>query len=287
MVVRINTAPLENIRSLEEIEIDLLLEGIYQHFGDDFRGYERAYLKQKLLEFMQAQGLKTISALQDSAMHEPGANTALSRALSFHPVALFENAAKIRAMREMLGPRLRSCPFPKVWVADCSCAEEVFTLAIMLEEEGLYQKTQIFATDANEILLHEARSASFPLSRFAEYEDNYRRSGGRRQLSDYCLVDDQRVVLAQALQHNITWAQYNLSCDTSFNEFELITCHRSILDFGTSLRRRVLQIFSESLTPFAILSAEPIEELYNACFAFNYKAAYPELGLYWHIGSSL
>jgi chemotaxis protein methyltransferase CheR len=271
--------------ALEDVEIDLLLEGVYQYFGDDFRGYERAPLKSKVFDVMQACGVKTVSALQDRVMHDPAACELFLRALSVRPVALFNDADQVRALREVLGPTLRSCPDPKIWIAECTCAEDAFMMAILLAEEGLYDKTLIFATGANETLLQEAREGSFAIDRLPEYEENFRRSGGQRPLTDYCFESGKRMVFLPQLRRNIIWAQYSLATDNSFNEFQLIVCRRVLADFGSFLRRRTLRLFHESLSSFGLLSVDAADELDVAPFSMNYKAISRQQGLYRRVGA--
>jgi chemotaxis protein methyltransferase CheR len=271
---------MERLQAVEELEIDLLLEGVFQRFGYDFRGYQREPLKRKLYHLMQSDGLKTVSALQDRVMHDDAACDALLCALSATPVALFDDPGHFLALRDALGPWLRSCPSPKVWIAECASVEEAGTLAILLAEEQLYSKTRIFATLANETLLRDARRGNLALERFDEYEENYRRSGGRKSLAEYCVEDNGRMFFRPEVLSNVTWAQYNLATDTSFNEFELIVCRRTLGDFGPALRRRALQLFRESLPLFGMLSVDDNSELEDATFAGHFRTVSAESGLY-------
>lgn len=269
-----------NDQSVEDLEIDLLLEGVFQCFGHDFRGYQRKPIRQQLYKLMQKGGLKTISSLQDRVLHDPVAGDALLRALSTCPAGMFDDPEHFRALRELVGPWLRSCPSPKVWIAECASAEEAATVAILLAEEKLYDRTQIFATVANESLLQEARNASLPPERLGEYEQNYRRSGGKRALTDYFVENNGRVALLPEVLANVTWAQYNLATDASFNEFELIICRRTLDNFGTALRRRTLQLFHDSMALFGMLSVDVKHELDAVPFANRFKTICPESGLY-------
>jgi chemotaxis protein methyltransferase CheR len=271
---------MDGTQSVEDIEIDLLLEGVFRHFGHDFRGYQRTPLKRRLHGLMQANGLTTVSALQDRVMHDKAAGEALLRALSMYPTAMFDDPEYCRALRQVLGSWLRSCPAPKMWIAECTSAEDAYTLAILLEEEELYQKTQIFATGANESLVQEASAGSFALERLGEYGENYRRSGGKQSLSDYCREVDGRAVFLPQISNNITWAQYNLATDASFNEFEVIICRSVLPDFGASLRRRTFRLFDESLSRFGMLSVDAPDDLDVAPFSTRYKAISRQQGLY-------
>jgi chemotaxis protein methyltransferase CheR len=266
-------------QAVEELEIDLLLEGVFRRFGHDFRGYRREPLRQKLHALMQAGGIGTVSALQDRVMHDDSAGMDLLRALSARSVALFDDPDYFRNLREVLVPRLCSSPSPRVWIAECVSAEEVCGLSILLAEEGLHARTQIFATAANEALLREASSGGFAPERFTEYEENYRRSGGRLELGRYCSRRDGGAVFSDALLANVTWSQYSLATDASFNEFELISC-RAISDFGSALKHRALQLFYDSMPLLGILSVDQRDGLAAPLFVSRYKALSVENGLF-------
>jgi chemotaxis protein methyltransferase CheR len=280
MVAPVAIAPMDYASAVEDLEIDLLLEGVFQRFGYDFRGYQREPLKEKLYSLMQSAGFKTVSALQESVLHDRAAGDALLLALNGRPAGLFDEPEHFLALRHSIGPWLRSCPSPKIWVADCLSAEEACTLSILLAEEQVYDKTQIFATVANESLLEDAISGSFAIERMPEYEANYRRSGGKTSLADYCVESNGRAVFLPEFRSNITWAQYNLTTDSSFNEFELIVCRRTLGDFGSLLRRRTLQLFHESLSLFGMLSVDEARDLQVAPFNARYKPVCAEQGLY-------
>lgn len=267
-------------RGVEDLEIDLLLEGVFRRFGHDFRGYRREPLRERLHALMRDAGLRTVSALQERVMHDPAMDETLLRAFCARPAALFEDPDYFLALRTAIVPWLRSCPSPRIWIAECVSAEEACTLAILLEEERLYEKTQIFVTAASETLLEEARQGGFPLDRLAQYEDNYRRSGGGRSLADYCGVRDGRGVFGENLRRNLIWAQYSLATDASFNEFQLILCRRTLSDFGPQMQHRVLQLFHDSLPLFGILAVDRKEPLAIAPFTTLYKRVSEEQGLY-------
>lgn len=265
---------------IERLETDLLLEGLYQAHGADFRGYARASLGQKLQAVMQANGIATISALQDQVLRSPAQAEALVRALSLRPAGLFDDAAGAGQLRKTLCPYLRSCPLPKIWIAESTSAEDVFALVILLMEEGVYDKTLIFVTAADEALLAETRVGAFPAERMARYDASYRASGGAGALADYCERRDDTMVFAPPLRRNLIWAQYNLVTDRSFNEFQFISCRRVLPEFGPSLRRRSLQLFADSLSQFGILGVDVAEDLDAAQMAMQFQTVSREHGLY-------
>lgn len=282
MAIPVDSALAESASRLEQIEIDLLLEGLYQLYGDDFRGYERAPLRRKLFSFMRTQGLKTVSALLAAVMHEQAVAEVLLRSLLERPGGLFDEPENAILLRKAVGPLLSSYATPKVWLAECASAEEVFSLAILLEEEGLSDKTLLYATASNEALLNEVREGVFPACKLPQYADNYRRSGGKGELTDYCIATDEGAVFLPQLHRNIIWSQFSLATDTSFNEFQLIVCRTPLTDFGAPLRRRALSLFSESLSPFGILNVAGALELESAPFSINYQSIAAAPGLYRH-----
>jgi chemotaxis protein methyltransferase CheR len=257
----------------EELEIELLLEALFQRFGFDFRAYDRPTLRRKLHQVMLARGLHTVSSLQDRVLHEPGAGAALLRALSVQPASLFDDPEHARLLRIVLASCLRASAVPKVWLAECAGPEQAWSLAILLAEEQLHLRTEIYATVANEEMLAAASLASFPAERMGEYQENYFKSGGTAQLADYFDVADGRATLLESLGNRITWSQYNLVTDASFNEFQVIICQRALPDFGPLLRQRVLRLFHDSLSLFGVLGldreiaeGDPLAENYQPVF---------------------
>lgn len=258
----------------EELETDLLLEALLQRYGYDFRSYDRPALKRKLHAAMQGHALATISALQDRVLHDPAIGAALLRALSVQPSSLFDDPPAARQLRIVLAACLRASAVPKVWLAECAGAEEAWSLAIMLAEEHLHMRTEIFATVANEELLAEAGEAGFPVERMDAYQANYLKSGGIGQLADYFEIEAGRAVLLPHLRRRITWAQYNLVTDASFNEFQMIICRRALPDFGPPLRHRVLKLFHESLSLFGVLGLDrEIED--SDVYKSSYQPVFP------------
>ncbi len=257
-----------------EIETDLLLEALFRRFGVDYRAYERAPLKRKLQQLMLGRALATVSQLQDRVLHDPDVRSALLRMLSVQPVLLFDDPQQARQLRTVLSGCLRASALPRIWLAECAGAEEAWSLAILLADEQLAARTEIFATLANEELLAEACAASIPMERMAEYQENYLKSGGKANLADYFEIHGRRAVLRPYLRKRITWAQYNLVTDASFNEFQLISCRRALADFGPVLRQKTLKLFHDSLALFGVLGLERelgegdgLQASYTALFA--------------------
>jgi chemotaxis protein methyltransferase CheR len=240
--------------SLETLEIKLLLEAIFQRFGDDFRGHHIDWLRPRLQEFMQLHQLDTVSELQNRVLHHSDYIEALLNSLDTRAPMFFAPPKSLLHWRELLVPWLRSCPDPKIWIADCVAAEDVFGMAILLSEENLADKTRVYATSRSVSLLEKARSGYFPHAQFARYQENYVLAGGTGSLKKYVHHVDGETVFSPALVEHVTWAEYDLATDASFNEFAAIICAGGLVQYATPLRRRALQLFSDSLPVFGLLS---------------------------------
>ena len=249
--LRRNAAP-----ELEELELELLLEAVVRRFGFDFRLHDRAPLKRKLFGFMQQRALATLSQLQDQVLHDPATAGSLLRALHVPPASLFDDAAEALMLREAAEHSLRGVALPRVWLADCAGAGQAWTMAVILADMGLLAHAEIHATVASDDMLDEAAAAWLPEPELARAQGAYVQAGGQGQLADYFPLQSGRAVLAPSLRSHITWAQYNLVTDASFNEFNLIACQRALPDFGPLLRQRVLQLFHDSLVPFGTLGLD-------------------------------
>jgi chemotaxis protein methyltransferase CheR len=169
----------------ETIEIDLLLEAVWRRYGFDFRDYARASIKRRLWRRVHAEGLETISGLQERLLHDSACMERLLLDLSINVTAMFRDPSFYLAFRSAIVPLLRTYPFLRIWNAGCSTGEETLSLAILLKEEGLYERTRIYATDINESVLVRARSGLFPLEKMQEYTENYLAAGGTRAFSEY------------------------------------------------------------------------------------------------------
>lgn len=252
------TARRHSPSSVEELELELLLEALFQCHGYDFRGYERAVVTRKVLALRAELDLATISALQSRILHDEQSYNTLLRALYVTHAQMFDNALEVSMLRLSLGVCLHGAALPRVWLADCAGAQQAWTLAILLEQEQLAPRTEIYATVASDAMLADALQASLPMANLGELQANYVRSGGIGKLIDYFDVseDGLHAVLKPHLNSRITWAQYNLVTDASFNEFQMILGHRALPDFGPALRKRVLQLFDDSLAPFGTLALD-------------------------------
>ncbi|MBV9774783.1 MAG: protein-glutamate O-methyltransferase CheR [Gemmatimonadetes bacterium] len=246
---------------LEKIEIELLMEGVYRHYGFDFRSYAYASLKRRLWKRIEAEGLGTISGLQERVLHDPAMMERLLLDLSINVTAMYRDPSFYMAFRTQVVPLLRTYPFIRVWHAGCSTGEEVYSMAILLEEEGLYERARIYATDINEVVLQRAKAGIFPLEKMQEYTQNYLRAGGTKSFSEYYTAMYDGALFDSSLTRNVVFSQHNLVTDGSFSEFNVILCRNVLIYFDRSLQNRVHGLFYDSLAMFGILALGSKESL--------------------------
>ena len=256
---------------LEKIELDCLLEAVYQRYGFDFREYAPASLRRRVNRRVKLEGLPSISALQDQLLRDPEVMQRLLLDLSINVTAMFRDPTFHLALREQVVPLLRTYPFTRIWVAGCSTGEEVYSLAILLEEEALYDRTRIYATDLNEDVLERARLGVFPLARMQDYTRNYIGAGGKRAFSDYYTSGYDGAAFDRSLMRNVVFAQHNLAMDRSFNEFHVILCRNVMIYFERSLQKRVFELFDGSLARLGILALGHKESLRTSAHADRYE----------------
>jgi chemotaxis protein methyltransferase CheR len=273
--------------AIEELETELLLEAVFQRFGYDYRAYDRAALRAKLSQAMRERGAATLSGLQEQALHDSGAASSLLRALSPAPAPLFDCVGHASRLRGVLAPSLRGWPVPRVWLAECAGVGEAWTLAIVLAEEGVLGKLDIHATLANEELVAHMQDACLPLAALEEARQRHLESGGRGDLADFFDIEDgadgQCVRLRADLRRHITWSQYSLVTDASFNEFQAILCCHALGDFGPVLRQRVLRLFRDSLARFGVLCLDRQLSVADA-YAGTYQAIEGDRPWYKRVG---
>jgi chemotaxis protein methyltransferase CheR len=263
--------PLSYDADLERLEIELLLEGVYRHYGFDFRSYAYASIRRRLWKRVEGEGLTSISGLQARILHDPDAMERLLLDLSVNVTAMFRDPTFYKEFRDRVVPLLKTYPFIRIWHAGCSTGEEVFSMAILLEEEGLYDRARLYATDINDVVLQRARQGIFPLDRMQEYTENYLRAGGTRSFSEYYTAKYDGALFTPALTRNIVFSQHNLVTDRSFSEFHVIFCRNVLIYFDRTLQNRVHSLFYDSLVMFGVLALGSKESLkfskYEPCYA--------------------
>jgi chemotaxis protein methyltransferase CheR len=258
---------------VDEIELALLLEGVYRRYGFDFREYAPASLRRRVWRRVHAEGLTTLSALQDRLLHDPRCMERLLLDLSINVTAMFRDPSFYVAFRQKVVPLLRTYPFTRIWVAGCSTGEEVYSLAILLHEEGVSDRARIYATDINESVLERARAGVFPLDKMREYTQNDIKAGGERAFSEYYLAKYAGAQFQRSLVENVVFAQHNLVSDRSFNEFIVIVCRNVLIYFDRTLQDRVHRLFYESLMTFGVLALGAKESIRFS----QHESSYEEL----------
>ncbi|MFD0674005.1 CheR family methyltransferase [Cohnella sp. GCM10027633] len=232
---------------LEKIEIALLLEGIYRRYGYDFRNYAFSSVRRRIWHRIRLENIPSISALQEQVLHEPDAFRRLLGDMVIPVTEMFRDPAMFRSFRRDVVPALRQLPYARIWHAGCSTGEEAYSMAIVLQEENLLERTRIYATDINESALRRAKDGVIPIDRMKQYTRNYHEAGGTQSFSDYYDSDHGTVTLKPMLRDNIVFASHNLATDGSFNEFHAILCRNVMIYFNAQLRDRAQRLFYDSL----------------------------------------
>ncbi len=266
--------------ALERLEIELLLEGIFRHCGFDFRSYAYGSVRRRLWKRIEDEGLRSISALQALVLHDGAAMERLLLDLSINVTAMFRDPGFYRVFRKQVLPVLRTYPFIRIWHAGCSTGEEVYSTAIVLEEEGLLDRTRIYATDINDVVLRQARAGIFPLNRMQEYTENYIRAGGARSFSEYYTAMYDGALFSPALTRNVVFSQHNLVTDRSFSEFNVIFCRNVLIYFDRTLQDRVHSLFYESLVMFGVLALGSKESIRGSQYEPCYERVHAREKLY-------
>jgi chemotaxis protein methyltransferase CheR len=247
--------------SVEELELELLLEAVYRHHGYDFRDYARTSIRRRVTKILREDHIDTISALQARVLHDPAAWDRFLQGISVNVSAMFRDPQFFLAFRRRAVPVLRTYPFIRIWQAGCSLGEEAYTLAILLEEEGLYDRSLIYATDINESTLRQAREGIYAAELMQKYTQNYILAGGQRAFSEYYTARYEFAIMRPALQRNIVFSQHNLVSDGTFNEFNVILCRNVMIYFNRALQERTHGLLQTSLTMFGILGLGSRESL--------------------------
>ncbi len=232
---------------IEAIEIDLLLEAIFQRYGHDFRHYARASVERRVRQFLPRAGCAHISELVPKLLHDEAFFADFLGQFSVPVTEMFRDPFVYRSLRENVLPVLKTYPFIKVWHAGCASGEEAYSLAIMLKETGIYDKTTIYATDFNDRVLQKAREGIFDLGGMKLFTENYQKSGGTGSFSQYYHAEYGAIAMDQMLKQNMTFANHNLVTDGVFSEIHLILCRNVLIYFDRELQDQVLALFSEAL----------------------------------------
>ena len=258
--------------SSTEIELRLLMEAIYLKYSYDFRDYSRASQKRRVLHALEQFGCATISALQEKILHDAAVFAQLLQFLTIPVSEMFRDPTFFLALREQVVPRLQTYPSVKIWIAGCSTGEEVYSLAILLREEGLLERSLIYATDINPRSLDKARQGIFSLGSIKGHTENYQKAGGKRAFSDYYTAAYDAAIFDKTLCENITFADHSLATDSVFSETQLVLCRNVLIYFNKKLQDRALGLFHESLSHRGVLGLGSKESIDFSAYADRFEA---------------
>lgn len=244
---------------LEAIEIDLFLDGVNRHYGYDFRGYSRASMVRRLKKFISDEGLKSVSDLQGQALRDNMSMSRLIAAMSVSVTSMFRDPEFFKAFRKFVAPRLQTYPYLRLWVAGCSTGEEAYSLAILLKEEGLLERSRIYATDFSDKNVQQAKQGAFPLNSMQAYTTSYIAARGKTSFAEYRSAKYDQAIMKKYLSDNISFAQHNLFVDQSFTEFHVIFCRNVMIYFDQNLQEHVMHLLRDSLAPFGYLGVDEPE----------------------------
>jgi len=260
-----------------DIEMGLLVDAIYLRWHFDFRGYAQASLRRRLKTAMGRFSCTSLSQLQDKVLHQSDFFPALLDYLTVQVSEMFRDPDYFLALRREVVPLLRTYPSLKIWVAGCSTGEEVYSLAILLREEGLLERTQIYATDINPVSLDKARQGIFPMEAVRNYTANYQRAGGKQAFSDYYTAAYDAARFDPSLCASAIFADHSLATDSVFAETHLVSCRNVLIYFNRALQDRALGLFHESLCHRGFLGLGAKESIDFSAYAGRFDTlARPE-----------
>lgn len=260
-------------RQSEHIELELLLEGVYRKYGYDFRNYAKASIKRRVQRRMSLDRISSISALQGRVLYDKTFFETLLLDFSINVTEMFRDPGFFKSLRKDIFPLLKARSHIKIWHAGCSTGEEVYSMAILLKEEGLYDRARIYATDLNEKVLHMAKDGIYPLKVLQQSSRNYVASGGTSSFSSYCTTLYDHVIIDRELKRNVIFSDHNLAQDSSFGEMDMVVCRNVLIYFDKKLQNRVLALLEESLTSGGFLCLGNKESIRFAdCFSEFHEA---------------
>jgi chemotaxis protein methyltransferase CheR len=247
--------------ALVDVELKLLLEAIYLRFHYDFRQYSMASLRRRVSQAMVQLDCPSVSRLQDKLLRDAEAFPALLQYLTVQVSEMFRDPSYWRALRQAVAPVLGTYPSLKLWVAGCSTGEEVYSFCILLREEGLLERTIVYATDINGESLRRAQSGVFELDRLSGFSRAYHEAGGKGSLSDYYTAAYDSAVFDKSLARNVVFSDHSLATDSVFSEVQLVSCRNVLIYFNQSLQERAIGLFQESLVRKGFLGLGSKESL--------------------------
>jgi chemotaxis protein methyltransferase CheR len=267
-------------REIEALEIRFFLKAVFEQYGYDFRDYAAASIRRRIWKRINAEGLKSVSGLQERILHDPACFGRLLKDMTVNVTGFFRDPGFYRAFREKAVPLLQTYPFVRIWHAGCASGEEVYSMAILLHEEGLYERCRLYATDITEQGLEKAGAGIFPLKTMQQYTQNHINAGGKAPFSTYYTARYGNAIFRPFLKKKMLFAQHNLAVDRSFNQFNAIICRNVMIYFNRKLQARVHRIFYESLCRGGILGLGQKESLAGTPHESHYDPLDRENKLY-------
>ena len=255
----------------EQLEIQLFLEAIYRKYGYDFRQYSLAHTRRRLEYRRAIEGMKNYSEMQHRVIYDSRFFEQLLLDLSINVTEMFRDPWFYKRVREIVIPHLKTYPFVKVWHAGCSAGQEVYSMGVVLEEEGMKDRAQIYATDFNEAILEKAKQGINPMDLVRQYTASYQAAGGKASFSDYYIADYDHVIIQSALKDKMLFTPHNLATDGVFGEMHVIFCRNVLIYFNRELQNRVFQLFYDSLVPGGFLCLGSKESLRFADVADKFE----------------
>jgi chemotaxis protein methyltransferase CheR len=264
----------------EEIEIRLFLEAIHARYGYDLRNYAEASMRRRVRVALTNSGLPHLGELQHAVLHDKELFARVVEDLTVRVSEMFRDPSFYLAFRRDLVPLLRTYPTLKIWHCGCATGEEVYSTAIILEEEGLYDRAQIYATDLSLRALDQSRLGIYSEERIEAFRDAYRRSGGTRDLSEYTTAGYGRIAFREHLRKSVLFFQHDLVSDHAFGEMNVVFCRNVLIYFGASLRERVIDKLTESVRPGGFLCLGSAERLREGKQAADFTEFAPKERIY-------
>lgn len=234
-------------KEIESIEIHLVVEALRMRYGYDFRNYAKDSLSRRMMHCLASCTLDHVSDMIPRLLHEGAFLHRLITTLSVVVTTMFRDPHVYQTLQDKVFPDLKKQEYINIWHAGCATGEEVYSLAILLTEHGLYDRARIYATDLNDDALDMARAGVYPVENIDEYTNNYKKAGGRKKFGAYHEAGQTHIRMHAALKTNLLFASHNLVTDGVFAEMHLILCRNVLIYFDKVLQQRVLTLFHESL----------------------------------------
>lgn len=256
---------------LEDDQIEDLFVSVKRRYGYDFTGYSEASIKRRVQKFIETTEIQSADVLKDRLLEDGAFFTFFLDEITVNVTEMFRDPLFFASLKKNVFPLLNTYPFIKIWDAGCASGEELYSLAILLDEEGLYGKSRIYATDISQRVLEKAMDGIYPIDLMKEYTGNYIHAGGKKSFSEYYTAMYGNAIFHSRLKRNVMFSAHNLAVDESFNEFNLIVCRNVLIYFNRQLQERVIELFLKSLPVFGFLALGNKETLSFSVFKDQFE----------------